>query len=110
MPLDFEFDAEFLNAQGEPTAVQLVIPDSNNKILGSKDGVSEAKSTLKIGLRIGNGGNLNQIAEVDAIRLFLHTSRSSEGSAALNAEQYISLNTKLEIKGGIKVDLDNLNE
>ena len=110
MPLDFEFDAEFLNAQGEPTAVQLVIPDSNNKILGSKDGVIEAKSTLKIGLRIGNGGNMNQIAEVDAIRLFLHTSRSSEGSAALNAEQYISLNTKLEIKGGIKVDLDNLNE
>ena len=110
MPLDFEYDAELLDAQGKPTAVQLVIPDSYNKILGSKDGVSEAKSTLRIGLRIGNGGNLNQLADVYAIHFRLHASRSSEGSAALNAEQYISLNTKLEVKGGIKIDFDDINE
>lgn len=110
IPLDFEFDAEFLNAQGEPTTVVLDIPESNNKILGSKDGVSESKSTLRIGLKMGKNGNLNQMAEVDAIRFFFHTSRSSEGSAALNAEQYISLKAKLEIKGGIKIDFDNINE
>lgn len=110
IPLDFCFDAELLNAQGEPTAVKLDIPESNNKIAGSADGSSEAKSTLRIGLKLGKDRNLNQLADVDAIRFNLKAMRSADGSAALNAEQYIYANAKIEIKGGIKVDLDKFLE
>jgi hypothetical protein len=34
--------------------------------------------------------------------------RSADGSATLNAEQYISVKVKLEINGKIKADFDNL--
>ena len=108
LPLDLVYEAELLNAQGEPTAVTLDVSKSNNKILGSVDGKSEAKSTIRIGLNLGKSGNLNQLAEVDAIRFAIKALRSAEGSAALNAEQYISLKVKLEINGKIKADLDNL--
>ncbi len=110
IPLDFEFDAELLDAQGQPTAVVLDIPESNNKIAGSKDGKSEAKSTLRISLKLGKSGNINQLADVDAIRFKLRASSAANGDATLNAEQYIYLNAKLEIKGGIQVDLDKIIE
>jgi hypothetical protein len=108
IPLDFAFDAELLDAQGKPTAVTLDIPKSNNKIVGSADGKSEANSTFSIGLNLGKSGNLKQLAEVDAIRFAFSAQRSNKGSAPLNAEQYISLKVKLKIDGKIKADLDNL--
>ena len=108
IPLDFAFDAELLDAQGKPTAVTLDIPKSNNKIMGSADGKSEANSTFSIGLNLGKSGNLKQLAEVDAIRFAFSAQRSNKGSAPLNAEQYISLKVKLKIDGKIKADLDNL--
>lgn len=108
IPLDFAFEAEFLDVQGKPTSVSLDIPQGYNKILGSADGNTEAKSTLRIGLNLGKEGNINQLANVDALRFALKALRSTEGSAALNAEQYISVKVKLEINGKIKADLDNL--
>ena len=108
IPIDFAFEAEFLDAQGKPTAASLVIPETYNKIKGSADGKTEAKSTLRIGLDLGANGNINQLAEVDALRLQLKALRSADGSCALNAEQYISLKLQLELDGKIKADLDNL--
>ena len=87
----------------------LVIPESNNTIKGSVDGETEAKSTLRVSLDLGNSGNINQLADVDAIRLKLKALRSANGSCALNAEQYISLKLQLEVNGKIKADLDNIN-
>ena len=110
IPLDFAFEAEFLNAQGQPTEAKLDIPAAYSKIKGSSDGKSEAKSTLRIGLDLGKSGNINKLADVDAIRFALKALRSSDGSCSLNADQYIALNLKFEIKGKIKVDLDNVTE
>ena len=109
IPIDFTFGAEFLDAQGKATEASLVIPESNNTIKGSVDGETEAKSTLRVSLDLGNSGNINQLADVDAIRLKLKALRSANGSCALNAEQYISLKLQLEVNGKIKADLDNIN-
>lgn len=108
IPVDFTFDAEVLDAQGNPAAASLVIPDGYNTIKGSADGKTEAASTLRIGLDLGESGNINKIADVDAIVLKFKAMRSAEGSCALNAEQYISLKLKLEINGKIKVDFGNI--
>ena len=88
----------------------LVIPESNNTIKGSADGKTETKSTLRMGLDLGKSGNINQLADVDAIRLKLKALRSADGRCVLNAEQYISLKLQLEINGKIKADLDNIIE
>lgn len=108
IPLDFVFEAEFLDAQGEPTSVLLDIPQEYNRIIGSTDGRTEAKSTLRIGLNLSKSGNINELANVDAFRFALKTLRSADGCATLNAEQYISVKVKLEINGKIKADFDNL--
>ncbi len=108
IPLDFEFDAELLDVNGNPASATLDIPKTNNTLKGSADGRSEAKSTIRIGLRLGKDGSINQLADVDAIRLKLKAKRSEHGGASLNAEQYISVKLKLEIRGKITADLDNI--
>ena len=108
IPIDFAFEAEFLDAQGRATEAALVIPEGYNKIKGSADGKTETQSTLRIGLDLGKSGNINQLAEVDALRLQLKALRSADGSCSLNAEQYISLKLQLELDGKIKADMDNL--
>lgn len=108
IPVDFSFGVECLDAAGKPTVASLNIPEGYNTIKGSADGKSEAKSTLRIGLDLGSSGNINQLADVDALKLKFKAMRSGEGNCALNAEQYISLKLKLEIDGKIKIDLDNI--
>lgn len=108
IPLDFQIEAEFLDAEGRPTAATLDIPESNNTLKGSADGKSEEKSTLRLGLGLGEDGNIRQLADVDALRFKLTAKRSHQGSVALNAAQYISLKIKLEVKGKINIDLDNI--
>ena len=108
IPLDFAFDAELLDAQGNPTAVSLDIPKGYNTIKGSADGKTEKNSTLRLGLNLGQSGNVSQLANVDAMRMSLKAKRSAEGSCALNAEQYITLKIKLEVNGKIKADLDDM--
>lgn len=108
IPLEFTLEAEFLDAQGNPTEAQLVIPQGQNKLAGSKDGESEAVSTLRLGLDLGASGQVSQLSRVEAIRLKLSAGTATESEAALNTEQYIYLNLKLEIQGGITVDLETL--
>jgi hypothetical protein len=108
IPLELLFDAELLNAQGEPTVANLDIPKGGNILKGSADGKTVANSTLRLGLKLGEKGNINQLSEVDAIRFKLAAGRSHSGSVSLNAEQYISVKVRLEISGRINADLDNI--
>jgi hypothetical protein len=107
IPLDFEAEAEALNAEGKPADFSLICVAPNNTLKGSADGVSEAKSELRLTLKFGKTGNINKLAEVDAIRFKLRAKRSQSGSVALNTEQYIALKLKLEVKGQINADLSN---
>lgn len=107
IPLDFEAEAEALNAEGKPADISLICVAPNNTLKGSADGVSEAKSELRLTLKFGKTGNINKLAEVDAIRFKLRAKRSQSGSVALNTEQYIALKLKLEVKGQINADLGN---
>ncbi len=108
IPFDFGFEAEALNAQGKPASVKLVCQEPDNTIRGSADGVSEEHSTIRLAIQLGKGGNIGQIAEVDAIMLKLQAKRSHPGSATLNANQSISMVLKMEINGKINVDLGNI--
>ena len=82
--------------------------EPDNTIRGSADGVSEEHSTIRLAIQLGKGGNIGQIAEVDAIMLKLQAKRSHPGSATLNANQSISMVLKMEINGKINVDLGNI--
>lgn len=106
IPLDLGFDAELIDAQGNPTEVKLIIP-SDAKIEGSKDGQSESVSTIRLGVDLGKDNNARNLADIDAIRLEL-SAGCAAGEASLNTEQYISAQLYIELNGGITVDLDTL--
>ena len=108
IPLDFEFDAEALNSDGNLASVSLVCNQPNNTLKGSTDGIKEEYSTLRLTLKLDKNGDIGQLAEIDAIDLKFKAKRSHPGTVALNSEQYISLKLKLEIDGQINVDLGNL--
>lgn len=107
IPLDFEFDAEALNAEGKPSSVTLICQQPHNTIKGSADGITEQHSTLRLTIKFGKDGNISQLADIDAIRFRLKAKRSQPGCATLNAEQYVALKLKLEINGQINADLAN---
>ncbi len=107
IPLDFGFDAELLDANGNPTNVQLLLPKEGIK--GSSDGKSEALTTLRLGIDLGSDGSLQNLSEVETIRFSLRATNDSRAKAVLNAEQYIYLTLKMELKGGITVDLENID-
>ena len=108
IPLDFEFDAKALNADGNLASVSLICNQPNNTLKGSTDGIKEEYSTLRLTLKLDKNGDIGQLAEIDAIDLKFKAKRSHPGTVALNSEQYISLKLKLEIDGQINVDLGNL--
>jgi hypothetical protein len=76
---------------------------------GSKDGVTEKFSTVRFELKLGEDGSVGQLAEVDRLNLMLNAMGTANSGAPLNSDQYISAVLKLELKGGITIDLRTLN-
>lgn len=105
-PLGLELWAELFDKEGNATPAQLVVPD-NSPILGSKDGKSEAKSTVRLEFDLP-GGELQSLAEVDGIRIRVGAKSAAVGEVKLNKEQYIDLMLQLEVKGGVTIDLETL--
>ncbi len=109
IPLDFILEAESLDIDGNPTKAQIHF-DSDNIIHGHhpEDGTSEAHSSLVLKLYTGGDGNLEDLANIDALRLRLNLRNNSQTPSALSPDQTISGLLKLRVKDGITVDLEKL--
>jgi hypothetical protein len=108
IPLDFSVDVELLDAEGNPVQAQLVLADGADRVRGSEDGVTEANSTLRMEFKLGGDGDIDQLFDIGSIHLKLEAMGASDNAVKINANQYIFATLKLELTGGITVDLESL--
>ena len=108
LPLELEATTKLLDKDGNELATKLGFGEENNSINGSKDGVTPERSTLRLAFDL-ESGKLTELADVESIALSIAARSASEaGAVALNDQQYISADLKLEIDGGVTVDLGQI--
>ena len=107
LPLALYADVEMLDKDGVATTAQVRLPEGSF-IDGSVDGVTESVSTVRFELKLDEGGSVGSLADVDGLNFHLNAKGAAESSAPLNANQYISAELKLEVRGGITIDLATL--
>ena len=108
-PLKFNGKAEILDKEGKPSNIQVSFSNGEFAINGSKDGISEALSQVRMNFDIPNG-DIRSLAEVDGISFTLQAQGVSENTIPLNNQQYISAKLKLELTGGVTIDLESLKK
>lgn len=108
-PLTFSGTAEFIDKDGKATDVKVILPEGGITIDGSKDGVSEAVSQIRLGFDIP-GGEIRSLANIDGINFTLHANGVSQNNIPLSDKQYVSATLKLELTGGVTVDIDSLTK
>lgn len=108
LPLELATSADMLDADGKVIEGLLVLPEDGNSIVGSKDGVTEATSTLRLELHLADDGCIAQLSNVAAISFRLQAMGVDESSVALSDEQYVEAVLTLELAGGVTADLKAL--
>lgn len=104
IPLSFGAEIELLNADGNPTAARLRIPEGS-VVRGSKDGKSAEVSELRLELELAGEGEISQLSEVEAIGIKLNAQGVSQTPVPLNEKQTLGATLRLELTGGITLDL-----
>lgn len=107
IPMQFEAEITALDKHGKPTDVKLGTTPGLSMIKGSKDGVTKAKSTLRLAVSIPNG-TVADLSDISAFELKLKAGGSSNEAIQLNKDQEISLDLQLEISGGFTLDFGDL--
>lgn len=107
LPLTFSADVELKNSRGEATVAQLHIPD-DVVVQGSKDSVEEAISHTRFELQLGDDGRVMSLKDVDALSFELQAVGEAANGAYLNENQYVEVVLKLELSGGVTIDIDNI--
>lgn len=108
LPLELVASADMLDADGKVIEGLIVLPEDGNSIVGSKDGVAEATSTLRLELHLVDDGCIAQLSNVAAISFRLQAKGVDESSVALSDEQYVEAELTLELAGGVTADLKAL--
>lgn len=108
LPLELVASADMLDADGKVIEGLIVLPEDGNSIVGSKDGVAEATSTLRLELHLVDDGCIAQLSNVAAISFRLHAMGIDDSSVALSDEQYVEAELTLELAGGVTADLKAL--
>lgn len=108
LPLELKATTKLLGDNGEELATKLGFGEENNKVAGSKDGVTPEVSTLRLEFDLASG-SLSELADINSILLQVAASSAAEvGAVALKDDQYIAATIKLEIDGGVTIDLGKL--
>lgn len=110
IPLEFGVETLLLDANGEvlPTVAGFA---EGSAILGSKDGVTEALSEIRMQVDLAaEDGSLVELADIHSVLIRAEANSVGEGVVSLKDEQYIAASLKLEIDGGVTVDFSKLNE
>ena len=106
-PLHLDAAVEFYDKDGNATEAYVNIP--NGFVLnGSKDGVTEAKSEIRLEIALPDG-DMSRLATIDAIGIEVSATGEAEEHVSLNANQYLQLSAQLELAGGITVDFKELS-
>lgn len=104
LPLGLEIvELEAVDVDGNPTDAQIVLP--NNEIRGSKDGIEPATTELVLELQLDANRSIASISNVDGLRFKVRAKGDAEERVWVNENQWISLDVKLRLGGGISVDL-----
>lgn len=107
IPMQFAFDAQTLDASGNPTAIRIGVPEGGALLGGSKDGVTEVESETRLEFYVPDG-DLSAIADIDALRFDFEALGVSDKAVSLSEEQKLSIKLQLEVAGGITIDLESL--
>ncbi len=105
-PLDFKIKTELVDIDGVPTAVQAVVDKSCDTVYGSEDGKIRT-SEVRLALSLGEDNNIKNLEAVDGVKFALNA-LSPKGGIRLNENQSLSAKLKLNIKGGITLDINDL--
>ena len=109
IPLDLILDAELLDEYGMRTDANIFMGD--NHVIKGHDpasGAGTTKSTILLGIDLGEEGDLGALRDVEAVRLSVNLRNSSSSRGALLPEQTLSGVARLIVNGGITLDLDEL--
>ena len=111
LPLELAVTTTLYNKAGEELPTKIGFVEGSNIIKGSADGETAEFSELRLQFDLADeSGSLAELAEIASIGLRVEASSSAvEGAVvSLKDEQYIAAELKLEIDGGITVDLGAL--
>lgn len=105
-PLQFAINAQLLDANGEPTPINLHLPEGRGIIKGSEDGIKGAESQMRLELQVPNG-DLSGLGDVDAINFDFELKGVTKDSVPLKDSQSVSVMLQLELDGGVTIDLSS---
>lgn len=108
LPLELLAYVEMLDAEGEVIDDLAILPEGDNAIIGSKDGVTASCGALRVELNLADDGRISQLSTVAGIRLRLEAQGVAEDDVELRDEQYIEAALKIELSGGVTADLEEL--
>ena len=74
-------------------------------VRGSKDGKSAEVSELRLEIELAGEGEISQLSEVEAIGIKLNAQGVSQTPVPLNEKQTLGATLRLELTGGITLDL-----
>ncbi len=106
-PLDLTVNAKLLNADGTESDARLIIADGFNTVRGAADG-NQTVSRVALTLSLGEGKSMKALENADAVELVLDAKSASSGGGPLKDDQWISASMKLNIKGGLTLDIKGL--
>ena len=111
LPLEFVISSTLLDKDGNQLPTKVGFADENNKIQGSKNGKDAEKSTLRLVFDLAaEDGSLDELKDIHSVMLKAAAKSVAEGVVSLSDDQYIGATLKLEIDGGITVDIDKFTK
>lgn len=110
IPLELAVTTTLYNKDEEVLPTKIGFVEGSNTIEGSEDGVTPVKKPMRLLFDLADeSGSLAELKEIAMIGLRIEArSAVEEGVAPLMDEQYIAAEIKLEIDGGVTVDLGKL--
>ena len=111
LPLELEVLTTLYDKDGAELPTKIGFVEGGNVVKGSADGVTPEKSTLRLQFDLADeNGSLKELADIASVGLKVEARSSAEDGTvvALRDDQYIATELKLEIDGGITVDLGKL--
>lgn len=110
LPLELVASTTLLDKDGNQLPTKVGFDDNNNKIQGSENGKDAVKSTLRLVFDLAaEDGSLDELLDIHSVMLKATAKGVADSAVALTDDQYIAATLKLEIDGGITVDLDKFN-
>jgi multidrug efflux pump subunit AcrA (membrane-fusion protein) len=110
IPLELAVTTTLYNKDEEVLPTKIGFVEGSNTIEGSEDGVTPVKKPMRLLFDLADeSGSLAELKEIAMIGLRIEArSAVEEGVAPLMDKQYIAAEIKLEIDGGVTVDLGKL--